>query len=126
MFLDSQARRSTMKRVAQYSMIRNLLCVGRTIVSGDEDWTIRRYLSSLCLGMLFVLSAVAASGQAIETILYTFTGFDGEEPYSGLAIDAKGNLYGTTNEGGTGSCPLGCGTVFEVTPAGKEKVVHSF
>jgi uncharacterized repeat protein (TIGR03803 family) len=47
-----------------------------------------------------------------ETILHHFTGGgDGEVPYSTLVFDAKGNLYGTTNLGGSGY-----GVVFEITP----------
>jgi uncharacterized repeat protein (TIGR03803 family) len=42
--------------------------------------------------------------------------------YAGLVIDAQGNLYGTTFGGGT----LSKGTVFKLTPAGTETVLHSF
>jgi uncharacterized repeat protein (TIGR03803 family) len=63
-----------------------------------------------------------------ETVLYSFTGGgDGGQPIAGLVRDTVGNLYGTTNEGGALGCfGLGCGTVFEVTPAGKETVLHAF
>ena len=37
-------------------------------------------------------------------------------------LDKNGKLYGTTYEGGAG----GVGTVFQITPAGKFAVVHSF
>ena len=47
---------------------------------------------------------------------------DGALPYAGLVLDKKGNLYGTTNEGGT----YGGGTLFKVTTAGKESVLYSF
>ncbi len=58
-----------------------------------------------------------------ETVLYSFKGGsgDGEYPYAGL-IDVKGTLYGTTIEGGAN----GVGTVFSITPAGAETVLHSF
>jgi uncharacterized repeat protein (TIGR03803 family) len=62
-----------------------------------------------------------------EKVLYSFrNGIDGAQPIAGL-IDVKGTLYGTTFYGGayrTYYCP--CGTVFTVTPSGKEKVLHSF
>src|SRR5260370_25945530 len=37
---------------------------------------------------------------------------DGANPESGLVLGPNGNLYGTTNGGGT----YGAGTVFEITP----------
>jgi hypothetical protein len=50
--------------------------------------------------------------------LYNFTGApDGYQPESKLTFDATGNLYGTTQLGGTGQqCQNGCGTVFVVSP----------
>jgi hypothetical protein len=51
-------------------------------------------------------------------VLYNFTGStDGDHPTAGLLFDNKGNLYSTTEWGGTGqSCQGGCGTVYEVSP----------
>jgi uncharacterized repeat protein (TIGR03803 family) len=58
-----------------------------------------------------------------ETVLYTFTGgADGSSPVGGLAHDAAGNLYGTTNLGGT----YGYGTVFKLDKTGKKTVLHTF
>jgi uncharacterized repeat protein (TIGR03803 family) len=67
-----------------------------------------------------------AKGKFAETILYRFRGFaDGATPEDGrLVIDASGNIFGTTAEGGNSTaCPSGpfgtpggCGVVFEVTP----------
>lgn len=54
-----------------------------------------------------------------ETVLYRFTGgTDGSRPYGGVVLDAQGNLYGTTYEGGIGECngSPGCGVVFKVSP----------
>jgi len=46
--------------------------------------------SSLCAGQ--------------ETVLHTFVnGSDGSIPFSGLTFDAKGNLYGTADLGGSRS-----------------------
>jgi uncharacterized repeat protein (TIGR03803 family) len=63
--------------------------------------------------------------------LYRFAEADpanGEEPSSGLIMDAQGNLYGTTFEGGALSCNdgEGCGAVFEITATGTEKVLYGF
>jgi uncharacterized repeat protein (TIGR03803 family) len=69
------------------------------------------------------------SGGILAT-LYVFQGVpDGANPYGGVAADKQLNLYGTTLQGGsaTGVCaPYGCGTVFKVTPAGAETVLHRF
>jgi uncharacterized repeat protein (TIGR03803 family) len=79
-------------------------------------------------GTVFKLDA---SGN--ETVLYSFKGgSDGALPYAGLVMDALGNLYGTTSEGGPGACTgrnqvvVGCGIVFKLDPAGNETVLHSF
>jgi uncharacterized repeat protein (TIGR03803 family) len=77
-------------------------------------------------GTVFEL-APKAGGVWTEKVLHSFgNGKDGEHPYSGLVLDASGNLYGTTYVGGAN----GLGTVFELTPkaGGKwaEQVLHSF
>ncbi len=53
-----------------------------------------------------------------ETKLHDFGAgpTDGRSPYDNLIFDTAGNLYGTTYGGGSTSCTLGCGTVFELTP----------
>lgn len=59
-----------------------------------------------------------------ETVLYSFRGvLDGEYPCAGLILDKKGNLYGTTQLGGG---TQNDGTVFRVSPAGKETVLYRF
>ena len=52
-----------------------------------------------------------------KTILHEFTADpDGTAPkVEALAIDAAGNLYGTTNAGGGPCAPTLCGTVFKLT-----------
>ena len=61
------------------------------------------------------------SGQ--ETVLHTFaTAGDGYLPESGVTLDAAGNLYGTTVEGG----PSGAGIVYRLDPSGNETVLYSF
>jgi hypothetical protein len=65
-----------------------------------------------------------AKGQTAwtETVLYSFQGgTDGTYPLATLTPDGQGGFFGSTTEGGTGTCPLfyglpGCGTVFDLTP----------
>ena len=71
---------------------------------------------------------VSTSGK--ERVLYRFKGgTDGKYPFAGLT-DVNGTLYGTTYAGGTGckngSYGSGCGTVFEVSTSGKERVLYRF
>jgi uncharacterized repeat protein (TIGR03803 family) len=76
-------------------------------------------------GAVFELSP-SASGWS-ETVLYSFNsnGVDPIYPFTGLAIDSAGNLYGTAVDGAA----YGGGAVFELTNSGgtwKESVVHAF
>jgi uncharacterized repeat protein (TIGR03803 family) len=62
-----------------------------------------------------------------ETTLYSFTGGDdGGQPSAGLIIDAAGNLYGTTEFGGSANCTHGCGVVFRIAPDSTEITLHAF
>ncbi len=58
-----------------------------------------------------------------EQLLYSFgrSSTDGKYPKSRL-MAYNGNLYGTTTAGGSDNF----GTVFEISPSGKERVLHSF
>jgi len=77
-------------------------------------------------GVVFELDAAGN-----YTVLYTFTGgADGGAPEAGVVLDAAGNLYGTTNDGGTPEreigCGTGCGVVYKLAPSGQETVLQSF
>lgn len=64
-----------------------------------------------------------------ESVVYAFAGgSDGCVPYGGLVRDRHGNLYGTTTECGSTSCPIGysCGIVFKIGPNGHETILHRF
>ncbi len=59
--------------------------------------------------------------------LHNFAGPDGAQPGAALVQAANGNLYGTTSAGGASTpCDGGCGTVFEMTLAGKLTTLYSF
>lgn len=76
---------------------------GTTIGGGADEY-----------GTVYKLTP-SPEGQWTETILHSFTGWDGAWPTSGLVMDQAGNLYGTTEIGGTGGFEHG-GVAFEITP----------
>jgi uncharacterized repeat protein (TIGR03803 family) len=84
-----------------------------------------------------VFELVNSSGTYSEKVLYSFGESgenDGLSAQSGLVMDASGNLYGTTTEGGIFLGPTcassdGCGIVFELVNSSgtyTEKVLYSF
>ncbi|HEX8814690.1 MAG TPA: choice-of-anchor tandem repeat GloVer-containing protein [Terriglobales bacterium] len=79
-------------------------------------------------GTVFELS-LGRGGKWKETIVHSFSRGqegDGEWPTAGLAMDASGNLYGGTFQGGW----YGQGVVFKLSPVGAghwhEKIICSF
>jgi uncharacterized repeat protein (TIGR03803 family) len=75
-------------------------------------------------GTVYMLSPTS-SGSWKETVIYRFSGPDGMYPYTGLLLDSKGNLYGTTSSGGA----FNQGTLFMLSPTSagwKESVLYSF
>ena len=81
-------------------------------------------------GTVFEMSPAGAL-----TTLHTFCSLancaDGAYPEASVLQATNGNFYGTTFLGGTSNnssvCgTVGCGTVFEITPAGKLTTLHSF
>ena len=59
-----------------------------------------------------------------ETVVYRFSGSDGGNPEGDLTFDQSGNIYGTTQYGGS----TNNGAIYELTPAGEgwtEAVLYS-
>lgn len=78
-------------------------------------------------GTVFELKRSAAGSYAEKVLHYFYSGgVDGYDPRASLAFDKRGNLYGTTDQGGTSNY----GTVFELSPTAsgnwKERVIHNF
>jgi uncharacterized repeat protein (TIGR03803 family) len=86
---------------------------GTTVAGGAHD-----------NGVVFKLSR--SDGAWTESVLYSFSGRpDGAHPASGVTFDSAGNLYGTTQQGGTENY----GTIYQLTPSGSgwtETVLFSF
>jgi uncharacterized repeat protein (TIGR03803 family) len=74
-------------------------------------------LVSLCM-----VSAPAVNAQSF-TVMHSFGGppVDGGTPFSGLVMDASGNLVGAASRGGAGY-----GIIFRLTVAGNETLLHNF
>ncbi|MGA2696824.1 MAG: choice-of-anchor tandem repeat GloVer-containing protein, partial [Terriglobales bacterium] len=81
---------------------------GATLVGGTNG-----------LGTVFEINT-----SGTETVIHNFpsNSQDGAEPWAGLVLDGKGNLYGTTYQGGADNY----GTVFKISRAGTETVLYSF
>lgn len=78
-------------------------------------------------GTVFELSPPAERfGVWTETVLFILPAdqSQGTWPFGKLIFDTDGNIYATTELGGTGSAPAcslgGCGTVFELTPPAEQ------
>ena len=80
------------------------------------------------VGVFMVAAAGALSAQTLTTLV-SFDYTHGSDPAAPLIQGRDGNLYGTTQYGGSASnCESGypCGTVFKITPSGTMTSLHSF
>lgn len=107
-----------------------------TFTGGTSDGSNPVYGSLLIdgLGNLYgVAQEGGASGQGVVyklskggtfTVLHSFAGgtADGCFPLGSVAADKNGNLYGTTSYCGSSNN----GTIWKLSPTGKETVLHSF
>ena len=69
------------------------------------------------MGTVFKLNA-----HGTLTILYSFTGPDGNQPVAALVEDRNGNFYGTTASGGVDNQ----GTIFRIDSSGVLASLHKF
>jgi uncharacterized repeat protein (TIGR03803 family) len=108
-----------------------------TFTGGSDGGSPQSFLIEDKAGNLYgTTNAGGASGSGTvfkisgtkETVLYSFgaQSNDGSVPDAGLAMDASGNLYGTTTEGGL----YNGGTVFKLVPAESgswtENILYNF
>jgi uncharacterized repeat protein (TIGR03803 family) len=91
-------------------------------------WRMGFVLSVFCTSVFCTMTVIAASAQTFKYENFNFA--EGGKPtYGPLVQGANGDLYGTaTVGGGPNDCPTsaGCGTVFEVSSAGKLTAIYSF
>ena len=98
------------------------MCVGKV-----------RSASILIIALMASTFVTTAVAQGHYKILYTFGSAPGATlPQGALVRDGAGNLYGTSNSGGSEPCTYGngCGTVFKLAPQSdgswSETVLYSF
>jgi len=95
---------------------------GLTFSGGDQ--------TCHCYGTAFKLKPSIQGGAWSEQLLHSFdrTNSDGGNPMAGVLLDLKGNLYGTTLNGGPG----GGGIAFQISPPSsrsghwKEAILYGF
>ena len=71
---------------------------------------------------LLAFSALLPAQTPTVSILVNFDGANGADPSATLVQGVNGNLYGTTDQGGSTSS----GTLFDVTPQGSLTTLNSF
>jgi uncharacterized repeat protein (TIGR03803 family) len=94
--------------------------IGVLVQGADGDFYGTTYTGGANnLGTVFKISSTG-----VYKLLYSFAGVptDGSLPIAGLTLGTDGNLYGTTGNGGT----VNYGAIYEITSAGKEKLLYSF
>lgn len=79
----------------------------------------------IAVSVHLLVDFATSANAATEKVLYSFCSppncAAGANPVAGL-VNVNGTLYGTTSDGGTNDY----GTVFSITPRGKEKLVYTF
>jgi uncharacterized repeat protein (TIGR03803 family) len=93
-------------------------------VAFEHSKLVKRALGALAVSLLLGASALAAGN---ERVVYSFTGGnDGADPAVQLLFDASGDAFGTSVSGGAD----GCGTAYELKPAGRaqwqQTLLHTF
>jgi uncharacterized repeat protein (TIGR03803 family) len=74
-------------------------------------------------GTVFKLSRTQSGWK--ESVLHSFSGSDGEYPWTGVTFGSAGDLFGVTSQGGASNS----GVVYRLTHTAngwKETVLHSF
>jgi site-specific recombinase XerD len=91
-----------------------------------NDWLANEYrLAAGGEGTVFELTPTRRG--YTEEVLHGFTPKEGALLQAPVLLQANGDLFGTTTQGGTGCSHTGCGTVFELVPSGSTyafKVVY--
>jgi uncharacterized repeat protein (TIGR03803 family) len=123
---------------ALYSFCSQSSCVdGYQPIGGLVQGTDGNFYGTTSAGGTDLIDCVMGCGTVFKitpdgalTTLHSFSLVDGAYPLAGLIQATDGNFYGTTFQGGDLACHAsndfpGCGTVFQITPAGTLTTVHN-
>jgi hypothetical protein len=108
---------------------------GRTKRPGPKRSTLASALVTAVLLIVAPAGAGRAAGHTLgshakERVLFSFLGFNGAYPFDDVALDAAGNVYGTTEQGGAGGGSAGYGLVFQLSLVRNgrwhESILHRF
>ncbi|HXM60461.1 MAG TPA: choice-of-anchor tandem repeat GloVer-containing protein [Terriglobales bacterium] len=88
----------------------------------NRGWTLGMQVLALA-----ITATLSVQAQTFK-VLHTFHGApnDGAVPLGALVRVSNGDLYGTTNTGGSGCTSESCGTAFKMDKNGNEVWMHSF
>ncbi len=81
-------------------------------------------LSLICFALFGLAAAAEPAAQpfnsTVYTVLHSFSGSDGAQPYSGLLLAGDGKFYGTTISGNS------FGTIYSISPSGTFTLLYAF
>jgi len=109
-------------------------CAAANCMDGEEPYGLIQGTNGNYFGVTYrggahgggVVFEVSSAGKL--TLVHTFAGSDGANPFAPLLQASNGNFYGIAFSGGTGkgSACSGCGTLFEITPTGQFTTLYDF
>jgi uncharacterized repeat protein (TIGR03803 family) len=94
-----------------------------------KEFVMRPSRFMMVIFVSLVVLVVASSSDAQNfTSLYSFSSTDGAYPNAVLTQGRDGYLYGTTSQGGIGTCAsnTGCGTIFKMDTSGNLTTLYKF
>jgi uncharacterized repeat protein (TIGR03803 family) len=98
-------------------------CTSRAVMQ-HRRWiggiSLRTTVAFVAAAILLMVTASQRAEAQTFTTLHSFSGLDGGMPTAGLTMDGAGNLYGTTQYGGTADY----GSVFKLVHTGGSWILH--